>query len=189
MHRQLISILILSLCPVAAHAQDAWQTYVSHELGIAFRAPPGIETEIGATLRGDYVGTKEQPEFVVEQNCIEYRVGVANFAQAPMLGETVMGEALYLFQGEKPILSDDYSIKGEGQGKIYGRVSTVELPQGGWATTAFYFTNAKLYQLTATVSAANGNYDSDEPMRFIDSLTFDLSDVGSDAMELMLFDF
>lgn len=189
MHSRIISILILSFFPVAANAQQAWPTYVSHELGFAFQAPSGIVTEIGATRRGDFIGTKEQPEFVVEEDGIEYRVGVANFAQAPMLGETILGEALFLFQGEKPILSDTFSIKGEGADTVYGRMSTVELPQGGRATTAFYFTDAKLYQLTATASAANDNEEASKPMRFIDSLTFDLSDVDPNATELELLPF
>lgn len=180
----LTGLLILSLSPATASAQDAWQSYVSHELGLTFEAPPGIVTEIGATPRGDIVGTKERPEFTVAVDGIEYRVGVANFAVAPMLGETIVGEALFLFQGEKPVFLDTFSVKGEGQDTVYGRVSTVELAQGGRATAAFYFTNAKLYQITATISAANGNYDSPDPMRFIDSLSFDLADAPADAAEL-----
>jgi hypothetical protein len=183
MRISIISILILSFVP-AAHAQDGWQTYVSEELGIVFDAPPGVVMEIGSTPRGDIVGTKEQPEFVVEENGIEYRVGIANFAVAPMLGETILGEALFLFQGEKPVLLDAFSVKGEGRDTVYGRVSTVELAQGGQATAAFFFTDAKLYQITRTVRAAPVTYDAPNPMRFFESVSFDISDAGPGATEL-----
>jgi hypothetical protein len=192
MRKSIIRILVipvlagLALGAHAARAQSSWQSYVSHELGLSFEAPSGVMTEIGATLRGDIVGTKEQIEFAVEENNIEYRVGVANFAQAQMMSETILGEALFLWQGEKPILMDMISYVGDGPERIYGRKSTVELAQGGQATTVFYFANGKLYQLTATVSAQNGNYDSPDPMRFIDSVRFDLAEASPNSTELEL---
>jgi hypothetical protein len=184
-------VRILSLCLIpammfgmsAADAQTGWQSYVSHELGFSFEAPGGIVSEIGATLRGDIVGTKEQIVFRAEENNIEYRVGVTNFAQAQMMSETILGEALFLFQGEKPILSDSFARVGEGRDMVYGRKSTVELPQGGQATTAFFFTNGKLYQLTATVSAKSGDYASPSLSRFIDSISFDMASFDLDGAD------
>jgi len=187
MQASIIRILILSLIPAmmlpmsAAQAQTGWQNYVSHELGFSFEAPGGIVSEIGATLRGNIVGTKEQIVFKAEENNVEYRVGVTNFAQAQMMSETILGEALVLFQGEKRILSDSFARVGEGRDMVYGRKSTVELSQGGQATTAFFFANGNLYQLTATVSAESGDYASVSLSRFIDSISFDLGsfDLGS----------
>ncbi len=195
MRNSIIRILIILLIAGfgvdanTAHAQSSWQSYVSHELGLHFEAPGGIVTEIGATLRGDIVGTKEQIVFRAEENNIEYRVGVTNFAQAQMMSETILGEALFLFQGEKPILMDTFAYVGEGRDRIYGRKSTVELAQGGRATTVFYFANGKLYQLTATQSAENSDATSPDADRFIDSISFDLSGVNPSATELALPEF
>lgn len=195
MRTSIIRILISALIPALAFgtgvawSQSNWQSYVSRDLSVTFEAPAGMVSEFGATLRGEIVGTKEQVEFAVEENGIEYRVGVANFAQAQMMSETILGEALFLWQGEKPILMDTISYVGEGADRIYGRKSTVELAQGGQATTAFYFANGKLYQLTATVSAANGDYDSPEPMRFVDSVRFDLAGSNANSIELELPEF
>ena len=77
---------------------------------------------------------------------------------------------------------------------VYGRKSTVELSQGGQATTAFFFANGNLYQLTATVSAESGDYASVSLSRFVDSISFDLGslDVGGadqNAVELELPEF
>ncbi len=192
MQISIIRILILALTPglalgtSAAHAQTGWQSYVSHELDLSFEAPGGIVSEIGATLRGTIVGTKEQIVFRTEENNIEYHVGVANFAQAQMMSETILGEALVLFQGDKAILTDTFARTGEGRDMVYGRQSTVELAQGGQATTVFYFANGKLYQLTATVSAENGDYESPGLSRFIGSITFDLAGANPNAVELEL---
>ena len=188
---QALYIRILSLCVIPAlmlggspaQAQTGWQSYVGHELGFSFEAPGGIVSEIGATLRGDIVGTKEQIVFRVEENNIEYRVGVTNFAQAQVMSETILGEALFLFQGEKTILSDSFARVGEGRDMVYGRKSTVELSQGGQATTAFFLTNGKLYQLTATVSAESGDYESPSLSRFIDSISFDLANFDLDGAD------
>jgi hypothetical protein len=186
----IISVLsVLLLGANAVHAQTGWQDYVSHELGLSFEAPDGIISEIGATLRGAYVGTKEQIVFRTQENNIEYRVGVANFAQAQAMSETVLGEALFLFQGEKPVLTDTFAIVDEGRDRIYGRKSTVELAQGGQATTAFFFTNGKLYQLTATVSAESGAFDAPAIDRFIGSIQFDPLGAGVNAVELVLPEF
>jgi hypothetical protein len=195
MQTSILRILILALVPGlalsagAAQAQSAWQSYVNHELGFSFEAPGGIVSEIGATPRGNIVGTKEQIVFRTEENNIEYRVGVTNFAQAQMMSETILGEALFLFQGEKPILTDTIARVGQGRDMVYGRKSTVEVAQGGQATTVFYFANGKLYQLTATVSAENGDTASPDPGRFIDSISFDLAGANSNAIELELPEF
>ena len=195
MQISILRILILALIPGlgfganAAQAQSTWQSYVSHELGFSFEAPGVIVSEIGATPRGNIVGTKEQIVFRTEGNNIEYRVGVTNFAQAQMMSETILGEALFLFQGEKPILMDTFARVGEGRDMVHGRKSTVELAQGGQATTVFYFANGKLYQLTATLSAENGDYTSPDPGRFIDSISFDLAGANPNAIELKLPEF
>ena len=105
------------------------------------------------------------------------------------MSETILGEALFLFQGEKPILMDNFARVGEGRDMFHGRKSTVELAQGGQATTVFYFANGKLYQLTATVSAENGDYTSPDLGRFIDSISFDLAGANPNASELELPEF
>jgi hypothetical protein len=186
----IISLLLaLLLASGAGRAQTGWQTYSSNELNFSFEAPDGIVSEIGATIRGTYVGTKEQIVFRTEENNIEYRVGVTNFAQAQAISETVLGEALFLFQEGKTVLRDTFARVGEGRDMVYGRRSTVELSQGGQATTAFFFTNGMLYQLTATVAGANGDISTPGIDTFIGSVRFEPAGAGANAMELTLPEF
>nr|TFG51754.1 MAG: hypothetical protein E4H34_05875 [Hyphomicrobiales bacterium] len=114
---------------------------------------------------------------------------MTNFAQAQAMSETVLGEALFLFQEGKPVLQDIFARVGAGRDMVYGRKSTVELAQGGQATTAFFFTHGKLYQFTATAAAANGGSADPGIDRFIASVSFDPAEAGVGAAELVLPEF
>jgi hypothetical protein len=62
---------------------------------------------------------------------------------------------------------------------------TVDLPNdGGRTTAAFYLVNSRILSLQATVLPANGDYDSPEMGRFVDSITFFPEQAPEDAIEL-----
>ncbi len=67
----------------------------------------------------------------------------------------------------------------------YGRKLTVDQPNnGGRSTAAFYFINGRIVSLQATVLPANGDYETPEMGRFIDSITFFAVRAADDAIEL-----
>ena len=67
----------------------------------------------------------------------------------------------------------------------YGRKLTVDLPNnGGRSMAAFYFVNGRIVSLQATVLPANGDYETPETGRFIDSITFFTVRAADEAIEL-----
>jgi hypothetical protein len=168
----------------AAHAQGAWKSYVVKELGIAFAAPGKVETSVG-TFRGQVAGPRQTMIFKSSANNIEYRVTVMSFKQAQAEGATILGERTYMFQDQKKTLMDTWARVEPGKDSVYGRKMVVELPEGkGRTFGAFYFTKGKLITLEATVTPANGDYESPDPARFIDSIAFNIARAGAGATEL-----
>jgi len=55
---------------------------------------------------------------------------------------------------------------------------------GGRTTAAFYFINGRIVSLQATVLPANGDYDTPEMGRFVDSVTFFTVLAADDSIEL-----
>jgi hypothetical protein len=94
---------------------------------------------------------------------------------------TVLGEAEYIFQEDKKVLMDTFGRVD----RQFGRKLTIDLPnKGGRTTGAFYFVNGRILSLQATVLPANGDYDTPEMGRFVDSLTFFTVRAADDAIEL-----
>ena len=169
---------------LGAHAQGAWKSYVVKELGIAFAAPGEVETSVG-TFRGEIAGPRQTMIFKSSMNNIEYRVTVMSFKQAQAEGATILGERTYMFQDKKNTLMDTWARVEPGKDAVYGRKMVVEQPEGkGRTMGAFYFTKGKLIALEATVLPANGDYESPDPARFIESIAFNVARAGAGAVEL-----
>ena len=67
----------------------------------------------------------------------------------------------------------------------YGRKLTIDLPNNaGRSTAAFYFINGRIVLLQGTVLPANGDYDTPELARFVDSVSFFTVRAPDDAIEL-----
>src|SRR5258708_29361367 len=91
------------------------------------------------------------------------------------------GGAEYTFQDAKKVLVDAFGRVD----RQYGRKLTVDLPNNaGRASAAFYFINGRIVSLQATVLPANGDYDTPEMGRFVDSITFFTVRAEDDAIEL-----
>jgi hypothetical protein len=118
-------------------------------------------------------------------NNIEYKVTVMSFLQAQAEGASILGERQYGFQNQKKLLMDIFTRVESGKDSVYGRKLVVDQPENkGRTTGAFYFTKGKMISLEATVLPANGNYDSPDAGRFVDSIVFALSRADKNAVVL-----
>ena len=67
----------------------------------------------------------------------------------------------------------------------YGRKLTIDLPNNaGRSSASFYFINGRLVTLQATVLPGNGDYNTPEMGRFVDSITFFTVRAPDNAIEL-----
>lgn len=189
----IFSIVVVPLIAMAAPAQAAWHSYVSHELGFSFEAPGEVKSQLG-TYREQIAGPRQTIVFRSVDNNIEYKVTVLKFGQAQADGADLLGERVFTFEGpssnegvhdESRVLMDTFARVEPGKEAVYGRKVTVNRPNNGGRTlAAFYFTMGKLYQLEATVLPANGDYGTPDAARFIDSVTFNLARADKSATEL-----
>lgn len=187
MRRWMLAAIIgpaLAMGTFAAHAQGAWRSYVVKELGFAFAAPGKVETSVG-TFRGAVAGPRQTMIFKSSANNIEYRVTVMSFKQAQAEGATILGERTFMFQEKKNVVMDTWSRVEPGKDAVYGRKMVVEPLDGkGRTFGAFYFTKGRLIALEANVLPANGDNESPDPARFIDSIAFNVARAGAGATEL-----
>jgi hypothetical protein len=180
----LAALLGMPLIAVAAPAQAAWHSYISHQLGFSFEAPGEVKPQVGDS-RFEIAGPRQTMVFRSVDDNIEYKVTVVSFAQAPMDGADLLGERAYAFQNNKKVLMDTFGRVEPGKEAIYGRKITIDQPNNKGRTLAsFYFTNGKLYVMEATILPANGDYASPDAGRFIDSITFNLQRADKSATEL-----
>ena len=171
-----------ALMALTAPASAAWKGYISHSLGFAFAAPGELKVEKGK-YQGAVAGSHDAIVFRSVDDNIEYKAIVIDTTDQANQSATLLGEAEYIFQDGKKLLMDSF---GRVDGK-FGRKLTVDLPNNGGRTTgAFYFVNGRIVSLQATVLPANGDYDTPEMGRFIDSITFYTVRAANDATELTL---
>lgn len=169
-----------ALMAAVAPASAAWHGYISHGLGFAFAAPGEMKVEKG-TYQGAVGGKHDTTIYKFVDDNIEYRAIVIDMTPVANQSATVLGEAEYIFQDGKKLLMDSF---GRVDGH-YGRKLTVDLPnKAGRTTGAFYFVNGRIVSLQATVLPANGDFDTPEMGRFVDSITFYSVRAADDATEL-----
>jgi hypothetical protein len=174
----------LTMAALPAQAQNGWRSYIVKELGFSFMAPGEVKAEIG-TFRGAISGPRQTMVFKSVADNIEYKVTVMSFMQARAEGATILGERTFMFQESRNTLVDTFARVEPGKDSVYGRKMVVDLPDNkGRATGAFFFTKGKLIAMEATVLPANGDYQSPDPARFVDSIVFILSRTGENAVEL-----
>lgn len=172
------------LAGFAAPAEAAWKSYISKELGFSFMAPGDLKVESG-TFRGALAGPRQTIVYRFMEDNIDYKVTVMSFLQAHGEGASILGERTYMFQDGKTMLMDTFGRVEPGKDAVYGRKMVVEQPDGkGRTTGAFYFNKGRLISLEATVLPANGDFESPDPARFIDSIVFVLSRTEPGAIEL-----
>ena len=176
----LVFLAAAGFATMTAPAQAAWHGYISHPMGFAFAAPGELKVEKG-TYKGAVAGTQDTLIYHFVEDNIEYKVVVIDEAVKANQSANLLGEAEYEFQGHGKVLADSI----DHFDRQYGRKLTVDLPNNGGRTTgAFYFVNGRILSLQATVLPANGDYDSPEMGRFVDSITFFPEQAPEDAIEL-----
>jgi hypothetical protein len=176
----LVCLGATALAVMTAPAQAAWQGYISHPLGFAFAAPGELKVEKG-TYTGAVAGRHDTLVYRFVDDNIEYKAIVIDLTAQANQAATLLGEAEYLFQDQKKLLVDAI----DRFDRQYGRKLTIDLPNnGGRTTAAFYFVNGRIVTLQATVLPANGDYDTPEMGRFVDSITFFPAHAPDDAIEL-----
>jgi hypothetical protein len=181
MRSTVFSILMgCALTLMASPAMAAWRGYISHPLGFAFAAPGELKVEKG-TYRGDVAGARDTVVYRFVDDDIEYKAVVIDMSDKANDAATLLGEAQYLFQEGKKVLMDTFGRLD----RQYGRKLTVDLPNNaGRTTAAFYFVNGRIVSLQATVLPANGDYDTPDMARFVDSISFYTVRAPDDAIEL-----
>jgi hypothetical protein len=181
MGRISLGILVgAALATMVAPATAAWHGYISHPLGFAFAAPGNLKTEKG-TYRSAVAGTRDTAIYRFVDDDIEYKVVVIDMSDKANDAANLLGEAAYLFQDGQKVLMDTFGRVD----RQYGRKLTIDLPNdAGRATAAFYFINGRIVSLQATVLPANGDYDTPDMGRFVDSITFFTVRATDDAIEL-----
>lgn len=170
----------VALTAITGPAQAAWMGYISHPLGFAFAGPGEMKVEKG-TYTSPISGQHNTIVYAFAEDNIEYKVVVIDMRDKANDSAILLGEAQFLFQDKKKVLMDAFGRVD----RQYGRKLTVDLPNnGGRSTAAFYFINGRIVTLQATVLPANGDYETPEMGRFIDSITFFTVRAADDAIEL-----
>ena len=170
----------VALAAMAAPAAAAWNGYISHPLGFAFAAPGEIKVENG-TYNSPIAGPHDTLVYAFAEDNIEYKVVVIDMRDKANEAATLLGEAQFIYQDKKKVLMDTFGRLD----RQFGRKLTVDQPNnGGRSTAAFYFINGRIVSLQATVLPANGDYETPEMGRFIDSITFHTFRAADDAIEL-----
>jgi hypothetical protein len=182
MRSTVLAILLgAGLAAVSAPAMAAWHGYISHPLGFAFAAPGELKMEKGTYRSAVVGGERETLVFRFMDDNIEYKAVVIDLRDHANNAATLLGEAEYEFQDGKKVLLDAFGRVD----RQYGRKFTIDLPnKGGRSMASFYFVNGRIISLQATVLPANGDYDTPDMGRFVDSLTFFTVRAPDDAIEL-----
>jgi hypothetical protein len=176
----LATLMGAALAVMTAPAQAAWKSYISHPLGFAFAAPGELKVEKG-TYRGAVAGPRDTVVYRFVDDDIEYKMVVIDMSDKANDAATLLGEAEYIYQDGKKVLMDTFGRVD----RQYGRKLTIDLPNNaGRSTAAFYFINGRIVSLQATVLPANGDYDTPELARFVDSISFFTVRAPDDAIEL-----
>src|SRR5258708_40169262 len=178
--RRMASLVGATLAMLTVPAEAAWKSYISRPLGFSFEAPGDLKTEKGS-YDAAVAGKHDAVIYRSVDDNIEYKAIVVDFTPRAGEGAVLMGEATFLFQDKKKLLMDTF---GRVDGK-YGRKLTVDQPNNGGRTLAgFYFLDGRLISLQATVLPANGDYQTPDMGRFVDSLAFVASRAEAGATQL-----
>lgn len=168
------------LAAMTGPAAAQWRPYISHPLGFAFAAPGPMKVEKGM-YEAPVAGKHDTLIYSFMDDNIEYKAVVIDVRDKANDSATILGEAQYQFQNGKKLMMDTFGRLD----RQYGRKLTVDLPNnGGRSMAAFYFVNGRIVSLQATVLPANGDYETPETGRFIDSITFFTVRAADEAIEL-----
>jgi hypothetical protein len=168
------------LAAMTGPAAAQWKPYISHPLGFAFAAPGPMKMEKGK-YESPLAGTRDTVTYTFTDDNIEYKAVVIDMRDSANDSARLLGEAMFQFANGKRLLMDAFGRVD----RQYGRKLTIDLPNnGGRSLACFYFIDGRIVSLQATVLPANGDYETPETGRFIDSITFATVRAADEAIEL-----
>jgi hypothetical protein len=180
--RILVSATIAVLAAATLPAEAAWKQYFNKEAIFSFNAPEGIKAS-KATYRSAMAGQRNATVFEVNEDNVIFRVTAVDFSGRGRDEAAIIKEASSTLTSGAKTLSDAEARVDSS----YGRKISVDLANnGGRSMSGVFFNKDHLIQLQVTVLPANGDYGSPDLGRFVDSLAFDESRVGTDAIEMKL---
>ena len=180
MRRVVLAAVTASALAMAGPANAAWNSYISHTLGFSFEAP-GTVKSARTTYEAPVAGKHNAMAFEASDEGIQYRVTLVDMEGDANKAASILGEAEYRFQDGKKLRMDAFGRVD----REFGRKLTVELPNGGRSTAAFYFLNGQLLELQVTAPAGS-DFDSPDISRFIDSVAFFSVRARPESIELQL---
>jgi hypothetical protein len=133
------------------------------------------------TYESPLAGTRQSISYAFADDNIEYKAIVIDMRDRANDAANLLGEAQFQFQNGKRLMMDAFGRVD----RQYGRKLTIDLPNNaGRSMAAFYFIDGRIVSLQATVLPANGDYDTPETGRFIDSITFAAVRAADEAIEV-----
>ena len=177
-----LAVAALMVSAVPAHA--AWQYYACPSDNFASQFPDVPRMQPIAYSMPRHKAALSARTYTTTVDNIIYRMMVADYSDRAADGASILEEAIFehteaddhgLQKGA--ILGNTTSrIEPVVRGATYGRSISMDLPMNGGRTqTNFYFRDGKLYEQSVTILPANGDYNSPNGSRFVESLLFNLT--------------
>jgi hypothetical protein len=188
MRRLVISVAALTI--LAAPAEAKWEFFAcpSENFATEFPDTPKVESVQFAMPR--HKAALSAKTYTATVDGITYKMLVADYSDRVPFGASILEEAVFEHteaddhgaQNGTIVRNDTARIEPVVRGATYGRRVTMDLAnKGGRSITTFYFHEGKLYEQSATISPANGDYTSPYGTRFVESLLFNLTRLDDEA--------
>ena len=184
MRRIILAVAAMLVCAVPAEAK--WQYFSCESDNFAAQFPETPEVEKIKFSMDLAKAALSATSYTVPVDNIVYKLVVADYSDRVATSASILMEAMAnLTEPEyAAVIAAEESGKGSvSPGKViandvardgtygYGRRITMQLSKnGGRSTTIFFFYGGKLYEQSATVLPANGDYSSPNATRFVESL-------------------
>jgi hypothetical protein len=185
-----LGLTIAALLVSAAPAEAAWQYYSCPSDNFAAQFPDVPKLENGTYTMPRHKAALSARTYTATVDNVVYKMMVADYSDRIADGASILEEALFELteaddhglQHGKVVGNVTTRIEPVVRGAVYGRRITLDLDKNaGRSLTTYYFHDGKLYEMSALILPANGDYGSPTPMRFVESLIFNLSRLSQDA--------
>lgn len=181
-----IAALLISVAP----AEAAWQYYSCPSDNFAAQFPDTPKLENGTYSMPRHKAALSARTYTATVDNVVYKMMVADYSDRVADGASILEEALFEhteaddhgLQHGKVLGNVTTRIEPVVRGAVYGRRITMDLDKNaGRSLSTFYFYGGMLYEMSALITPANGDYASPYPMRFVESLIFNLTRVNEEA--------
>ncbi len=171
--KAIVAILVASLLmPVAGVAQE-WKTYTYPVPGFSIQFPGVPAVETGAIKNATGVSLP-MTRYVVRQDRIIYTLNVVNHSSTNADALTTIVETQRSLSASGKVTG----VTGARIGRYFGRALSLEGTDGSRSAIAIFFVDKHLYTVAAQTLPPNANEDSDDAIRFQQSLQFLDNDGG-----------